>query len=295
MQRLSTRQGQAPRAQAGTAGGAGPGHTPPSLFSLPAVPLCLGIVSSRPHGDHGGQSPSPALPPPPPDIPHPQGMSRSCLLPLTVASSLAGAWQAGLLRQLSHLFTCLSPGAGLGIAAESQTGKAAGAGRQGRMLGPDAASPVNGPELLELASHVVMDVVQAALLPEAVEVEPAGSPVTRQLVEGSRSWWDGGGSPPSPAASPGSGRGTSPQGAWLGRSPGEHGSGRREREARVASLLSPGWPRSRRDALARLPMSHGRPRDGDRRRAFRPGKKGDIGARSRQKGFAEHHPLPASP
>lgn len=112
------------------------------------------------------------------------------------------------------------------------------------------ASPVNGPELLELASHDVMDVVQAALLPEAVEVEPAGSPVTRQLVKGSRSWRDGGSmqwgnGPLSLVASPGSGKGTSPQGAWLGRSSGEHGSGRQEREARVASLLFPLGRRSR--------------------------------------------------
>lgn len=121
-----------------------------------------------------------------------------------------------------------------------------------------------------------MDVVQAALLPEAVEVEPAGSPVTGQLVKGSRSWWDGGSmqrgdGPLSLAASPGSGKGTSPQGAWLGHSTGEHGSRRREREARVASLLSPLGRRSRRDALARLPLSHGRPRDRDRLRASRPG------------------------
>lgn len=33
-----------------------------------------------------------------------------------------------------------------------------------------ASSPVNGSELLEFASHDVMDVVEAALLPEAVEV-----------------------------------------------------------------------------------------------------------------------------
>lgn len=93
------------------------------------------------------------------------------------------------------------------------------------MGGPGAASPVNGPEALELAGHDVVDAVEAALLPEAVEVEPAGAPVTRQLVEGERSWWDGGGSPPSPAAAPSSDRETSQQGAWLGHSPGEHGSG----------------------------------------------------------------------
>lgn len=75
----------------------------------------------------------------------------------------------------------------MGIAA-LQSGKAAGAGEQRGMEGPGAASPVNGPEALELASHDVVDIVEAALLPEAVEVEPAGAPVTRQLVEGARSW-----------------------------------------------------------------------------------------------------------
>lgn len=75
---------------------------------------------------------------------------------------------------------------------------------------PDAASPVNGPKLLELARHDVMDIVQTPLLPEAIEVEPAGSPVTGQLVKRARSQRDRGGSPLSPATSPAQGLGTSP-------------------------------------------------------------------------------------